>query len=603
MDLTTAVLRALEAAEVTAPPEPLVALLRGHISTSAISQHIAQHTKQRVQERAPDGERFAALHEELRSRGIQELDRLTTFLSRVAEEKAVVQMLKIGVAPGISSRTLGSTSLAAAGAGGTAVPTDAMGEAAALPSGSRALAPPAIGWQNGWLTSRPYMSSSYLDPGVREQLAGSAGGVAGGSAAPSSSSLAALPVAQQEQTLVVDLLRVLVGVEGVHIRATAAGASSSVEGTALQPPDSARPRTPSSAAAGRVRFVLPPPLPGELRPLRGSTSKGASTPGKGGIDPSLRELAQRLLPLGERYIALSRFVHARSSSLESGLVMHAFCAALRACLHEHVVGIAQLEQQHRTQGISLQQLSYFLRPAARSLGALDDVVHAVGSSRGGALLRALHMAREVLSGDVEGARLADFLLERTAVPFLSMLSAWVHDGICRDPYGEFMVVERPEEGRNDLEVNFNCQYWQRRFYLALAQVGGGPSAPRAPCNRNRHPHPSPSPSLSPSPSPTPTPSPSPSPFTLTLALILTLTLSPHPHPRPHRCPRSSSPTQPTSSQPASPSMSYANVAACPSRSPASTPSGRQRCSRSRSDLWRRCCARRAHWRRRRWSIC
>ena len=54
MDLRAPVLRALEAAGVSTPPEPLVALLRGHMSSAAISQTIASHTKARVQERAAD---------------------------------------------------------------------------------------------------------------------------------------------------------------------------------------------------------------------------------------------------------------------------------------------------------------------------------------------------------------------------------------------------------------------------------------------------------------------------------------------------------------------------------------------------------------------
>ena len=33
-----------------------------------------------------------------------------------------------------------------------------------------------------------------------------------------------------------------------------------------------------------------------------------------------------------------------------------------------------------------------------------------------------------------------------------------------------MIVERPTESRDDLTTDFNCMYWQRRFYLAPAQV-------------------------------------------------------------------------------------------------------------------------------------
>ena len=96
MDLHAAVQRAAAAAGVKhAQVEPLVAMLRGHVSTSTVSHHIAQHSKSKVQERASDGARFAALHDELRARGVPELDKLTIFLQRVAEEKAVVEMLRL----------------------------------------------------------------------------------------------------------------------------------------------------------------------------------------------------------------------------------------------------------------------------------------------------------------------------------------------------------------------------------------------------------------------------------------------------------------------------------------------------------------------------
>ena len=96
MDLHAPVQRALAAAGVKgAPVEPLVTMLRGHVATSNVSHHIAQHAKTKVRERAPDGERFSALHDQLRARGAAELDQLTIFLKNVAEEKAVVEMLRL----------------------------------------------------------------------------------------------------------------------------------------------------------------------------------------------------------------------------------------------------------------------------------------------------------------------------------------------------------------------------------------------------------------------------------------------------------------------------------------------------------------------------
>ena len=72
-------------------------------------------------------------------------------------------------------------------------------------------------------------------------------------------------------------------------------------------------------------------------------------------------------------------------------VMHAFCAALRACLKEHTVGLAQLQQQQRGRGLRLQQLWYFMQPAARTMATLHSLLQEViagppssGSSSGGA---------------------------------------------------------------------------------------------------------------------------------------------------------------------------------------------------------------------------
>ena len=99
MDLHSTVQRAMAALGVAnVPAEPLVTLMRNHISSSAVSHHIAQHSRNKVQEKAADSERFGALHDELRARGVPELDKLTIFLQRVLEEKAVVEMLRLAAA-------------------------------------------------------------------------------------------------------------------------------------------------------------------------------------------------------------------------------------------------------------------------------------------------------------------------------------------------------------------------------------------------------------------------------------------------------------------------------------------------------------------------
>lgn len=439
--------------------EPLVVMLRSHLSSRAISHHVARHSKSKVQERAADGVRFAALHDELIAQR-PELGKFLVFLQRVIEEKVVIEMLRVS-ARSSSLRGFGeSRRMHAAGdaicppRAAAAGPAAQAGTSVSTPTGLvRGLVTQTAACENSWMLTRPFLSGNYLCRALHEQPAG---GDDAGSTSQPSSLLGALPFPDQEAVLVSDLLRVLSGVEGVHIRSRRS-TQVHVGGTHGHEPPAAS--SASTFGSERVKFAFPVESSNLIRAANGIV-----------VDQSLRELAERLLPLGECYLALSRFVHARSCSLESGLVMHAFCAALRGCLQEHLVGLAQLEQKHSTSGISLQQLWCYVQPAARSLATLDGIVEIVGSERGGALLKALFDRHSVLSGDAESAELIGYLLGRTAVPFLDMLDAWLHQGVLRDPYGEFMVIERPSEAPSDLVTDFNCQYWQRRFYLAPTQL-------------------------------------------------------------------------------------------------------------------------------------
>lgn len=60
-------------------------------------------------------------------------------------------------------------------------------------------------------------------------------------------------------------------------------------------------------------------------------------------DPSLRDLAERVLPLATYYTAISTFIELRSH-LDFGLVNHALCAAMRDMLKvtsSHLVNLTQ----------------------------------------------------------------------------------------------------------------------------------------------------------------------------------------------------------------------------------------------------------------------
>ena len=202
--ITPLVAQCLEVLGVSESPDTYAALLRSSISSNPISQHGASLTLQKVLERAPDAEareRFAAKYETLRGQDVRELDRFTLFLKLVGEEPSIASMLR------------------RAGQGGHAAPA-----APATPRSAAALAAPLSASSSAgtsmlssganWQLTRPYLCGAYLQ---LDALEGHAVDVPATNAA---AMLAALPIAQQEEMLVADVLHVLCGVEGNFLRAS-----------------------------------------------------------------------------------------------------------------------------------------------------------------------------------------------------------------------------------------------------------------------------------------------------------------------------------------------------------------------------------------------
>ena len=194
--ITPLVAQCLEVLGVSESPDTYAALLRSSISSNPISQHGASLTLQKVLERAPSAEareRFVASYETLRGQDVRELDRFTLFLKLVGEEPSIASMLR------------------KAGQGGHAAPRSAAALAAPLSASSAGTSMLASG--ANWQLTRPYLCGAYLQ---LDALEGHAVDVPAANAA---AMLAALPIPQQEEMLVADVLHVLCGVEGNFLRA------------------------------------------------------------------------------------------------------------------------------------------------------------------------------------------------------------------------------------------------------------------------------------------------------------------------------------------------------------------------------------------------
>lgn len=91
-------------------------------------------------------------------------------------------------------------------------------------------------------------------------------------------------------------------------------------------------------------------------------------------DKSLRDLVERILPLGTYYTSISSFIELRSH-LDLGLVNHALCAAVRDMLKDYQTLLSQLEHAFNTSPtFSLQKLWFYVHPTVHTLSLIYNLV-------------------------------------------------------------------------------------------------------------------------------------------------------------------------------------------------------------------------------------
>ncbi|WPH04320.1 Hypothetical protein R9X50_00720900 [Acrodontium crateriforme] len=236
----------------------------------------------------------------------------------------------------------------------------------------------------------------------------------------------------------------------------------------------------------------------ELNRLTGPTFKIAN-----GLDPSLRDMADRMLRTATHYSAIEVFVDTMGKE-ESGTVIHALCAAIRKLLKDYFILIAQLEHQSITNSdFTLHQLNLHLRPTSHIISQLynlaqevlkensmlgnveedvdqsDDIENILESLRegrdagipgkktckGGSVLRLITERLLSSSGDPTASQLLNNLLNESSRPYMRMLNEWLHHGNVRDPHGEFLIKEQKSIRREGLQQDYTDEYWEKRYTL------------------------------------------------------------------------------------------------------------------------------------------
>lgn len=93
---------------------------------------------------------------------------------------------------------------------------------------------------------------------------------------------------------------------------------------------------------------------------------------------------------------------------------------------------------------------------------LRRLTQEAGNKKGGALLNVIYRLM-INSSDKSIHDLFEFLLEKSAQPYFQILRKWVFHGVLDDPFNEFIIKEDKKCSKENIQTDFNDQYWHGRF--------------------------------------------------------------------------------------------------------------------------------------------
>lgn len=186
----------------------------------------------------------------------------------------------------------------------------------------------------------------------------------------------------------------------------------------------------------------------------------------GSMDLALQESSKRIFPLCKSYLVINQFVESRSQ-FKSGLVNHAFAAALRALLLDYQAMVAQLEHQFRLGRLSIQGLWFYCQPMMGSMQALSTVIKKASASNfvGSAVLNLLQSQAKIMAGNYLVRSLLEKMIESANSAYLGILERWVYEGVIDDPHNEFFIAENKSLQKESLTQDYDAMYWKQRYSL------------------------------------------------------------------------------------------------------------------------------------------
>lgn len=190
------------------------------------------------------------------------------------------------------------------------------------------------------------------------------------------------------------------------------------------------------------------------------------------VDKSLRNLVDRILPIGSGHYHVKTFLRRHQPGYEYGSVMQALCEEIDVILGEYLCSVEAIEIKYRcveNSNLTLNQTFVELQPLGSTIDLLQHVVKCAEGKTGGFLLntiRELQMTK--LSGDLHKQALLRRLLSKASAPWMRMLSRWLVSGNIVDRCGEFMIATK-----SFTRTKVNGDNWSIKFSVKAEHVFKG----------------------------------------------------------------------------------------------------------------------------------
>ncbi|XP_014283380.1 gamma-tubulin complex component 2 [Halyomorpha halys] len=177
------------------------------------------------------------------------------------------------------------------------------------------------------------------------------------------------------------------------------------------------------------------------------------------IKPSFRGLVENILPVASAYSNLVRFIN-ENTSFSAGKVNQALAAALSGEIVEYMNNVLNLEYLKETQGLNLHIVWCALQDITNKMRIMAKIIDYINkeNAKGASVLNILHRCTSNALADPEAEKMCLRLTKAASFPYFEIIEKWIYKGQIDDPYDEFMIVEKKEKGKVNLD-------WEDKFEL------------------------------------------------------------------------------------------------------------------------------------------